>query len=70
MLIRYIEARQNKTKDKASYEKLIYTLFQPLEKAIEDFYNDEFEKINNDKICLFYDKYFKKHKNRQPFHDK
>ena len=65
LLIEYIENNKNKAKDKISYEKLIYILFQTLEEAIEDFYNDknEFEKINNDKNCLFYDKYFKKNTN-------
>ena len=65
LLIEYIENNRNKAKDKISYEKLIYILFQTLEEAIEDFYNDknEFEKINNDKNCLFYDKYFKKNTN-------
>ena len=65
LLIKYIENNRNKAKDKISYEKLIYILFQTLEEAIEDFYNDknEFEKINNDKNCLFYDKYFKKNTN-------
>ena len=62
LLIEYIEKNKNKAKDKISFEELIWVLFQPLEKAIEDFYNDkkEFEKINHDKDCLFYDKYFKK----------
>jgi hypothetical protein len=62
LLIEYIEKNKNKAKDKISYEELICVLFQPLEKAIEDFYNDkkEFEKINHDKECLFYDIYFKK----------
>ena len=65
LLIKYIKNNRNKAKDKISYEKLIYILFQTLEEAIEDFYNDknEFEKINNDKNCLFYDKYFKKNTN-------
>ena len=60
LLIKYIEKNKNKAKDKSSYEKLIYLLFQPLEKVIEDFYNDEIDNINKDKDCLFYDNYFKK----------
>ena len=65
LLIEYIENNKDKAKDKISYEKLIYVLFQTLEEAIEDFYNDknEFEKINKDQNCLFYDKYFKKKTN-------
>ena len=65
LLIDFIEKNKAKAKDKICYEKLIFVLFQPLEKAIEDFYNDEneFEKINQDKKCLFYDKYFKKETN-------
>ena len=65
LLIEYIENNKDKAKDKISYEKLICVLFQTLEEAIEDFYNDknEFEKISKDQNCLFYDKYFKKKTN-------
>ena len=65
ILIDFIEKNKNKVKDKKSYQKLIEILFQTLEKAVEDFYIDEneFEKINQDQICLFYDEYFKEQTN-------
>ena len=61
LLINYIENNKEKAKDKNIYEKLILFLNDKLENAFIDFYNDknEFERINNDKNCIFFDKYFK-----------
>jgi hypothetical protein len=62
LLINYIEKNKEKAKDKNIYEKLILFLNDKLENVFIDFYNDknEFERINNDKNCIFFDKYFKK----------
>ena len=64
LLINYIENNEKKAKNKDIYNKLILFLNDTLENAIVEFYEDknEFENINNDKRCLFFDEYFKKEK--------
>ena len=62
LLIEYILKNKNKNKDKEAYQELIFFLNNSLENAFLDFYDNknEFEKINKDEDCIFYDKFFKK----------
>ena len=59
-LIKYIEINEKRAKNKSAYNELISFLNDNLENAFISFYNDENElnKINNDKICILYDKSF------------
>ena len=62
LLIDYILKNKNKNKDKEAYQELIFFFNNNLENAFLDFYSNtnEFEKINNDEDCIFYDKFYKK----------
>ena len=62
LIINYIENNGQKTKDKFAYEKLISFLNDTVENIFIQFYKDkeQFDKINNDKKCIFYDETFKK----------
>jgi hypothetical protein len=62
LLIEYIEKNEKKAKDKKSYHELVVYLNNKLENAYIEFYcnKSEFDKLQNDKDCIFYDKYFKK----------
>lgn len=62
LLIEYIEKNEKKAKDKKTYHELIFYLNNKLEYAYYEFYDnkDEFDKLQSDKDCIFYDKYFKK----------
>ena len=62
LLIEYIEKNEKKAKDKKSYQELIIYFNKKLENAYIEFYDNknEFDKLQNDKDCIFYDKYFKK----------
>ena len=62
LLIEYIEKNEKKAKDKKSYHELLIYFNKKLENAYIDFYDNknEFDKLRNDKDCIFYDKYFKK----------
>ena len=62
LLIEYIEKNEKKAKDKKSYHELLIYLNNKLENAYIEFYGNknEFDKLQRDKDCIFYDKYFKK----------
>ena len=62
LLIEYIEKNEKKAKDKNSYHELLIYFNKKLENAYIEFYDNknEFDKLQNDKDCIFYDKYFKK----------
>lgn len=62
LLIDYIEKNEKKSKDNNAYKELINYLNDTFETAIINFYSDkaEFDKINQDEDCLFYDIFFKK----------
>lgn len=62
LIINYIEKNEKKAKDKIAYEKLILFLNNSVKEAFISFYNDknQLEIINKDKICIFFDDYFKK----------
>ena len=62
LLIEYIFKNENKNKDKEAYQELVFFLNNSLENAFLDFYENknEYERINNDEDCIFYDKFFKK----------
>jgi len=62
LLIEYIEKNEKKAKDKKSYHELLIFFNKRLENAYIEFYDNknEFDKLRNDKDCIFYDKYFKK----------
>ena len=62
LLIEYIEKNEKKAKDKKSYHELLIYLNNKLENAYIEFYGNksEFDKLQSDKDCIFYDKYFKK----------
>jgi hypothetical protein len=62
LIINYIENNEQKSKDKLAYEKLISFLNDTVENIFIQFYKDkeQFDKINNDKKCIFYDETFKK----------
>lgn len=62
LLIKYIEKNEKKAKDKKTYHELVIYLNNKLENAYLEFYDNksEFDKIQSDKDCIFYDKYFKK----------
>ena len=64
LLIKFIEKNESKAKNKEIYNKLILFLNNTLENAFIEFYEDkyEFELINNNRKCLFFDAYFKKQK--------
>jgi hypothetical protein len=61
LLIEYIEKNEKKAKDKKSYQELIIYFNKKLENAYIEFYDNknEFDKLQNDKDCIFFDKYFK-----------
>ena len=62
LLIEYIEKNEKKAKDKKSYHELLIYLNNKLENAYIEFYGNknEYDKLQRDKDCIFYDKYFKK----------
>ena len=62
LLIEYIFKNENQNKDKEAYQEIVFFLNNSLENAFLDFYENknEFERINNDEDCIFYDKFFKK----------
>jgi len=62
LLIEYIEKNEKKAKDKKSYHELVIYFNNKLENAYIEFYDNknEFDKLQNDKDCIFYDKYFRK----------
>jgi hypothetical protein len=62
LLIDYIEKNEKKSKDNNAYKELINYLNDTFETVIISFYSDkvEFDKINQDEDCLFYDIFFKK----------
>ena len=64
LIINYIEKNEKRAKNKDVYNNLVSFLNNTLENAFVEFYEDknEFEKINNDKKCLFFDEYFRKEK--------
>ena len=61
LIIKFIEENENKAVDKDSYNQLIKFLNENLEETIIQFYNDEneFKKINSDKKCIYFDKFYK-----------
>ena len=62
LIIQYIEKNEKKSRDKNVYKELINYLNDTLENAIIDFYENknEFNKINQDEDCIFYNNFFKK----------
>lgn len=62
LLIKYIESNETNTKDKLFYNELINFLNDSVESELVKFYSNknEFENINKDLKCPFFDKYFKK----------
>ena len=62
LLIKYIEENKNFAKNGIIYKELIKVLNEYVEAELINFYNDkdQFEIINKDSKCLFYDYYFKK----------
>jgi len=62
LIIQYIEKNEKKSRDLNIYKELINYLNDTLENAIIDFYENknEFNKINQDEDCIFYDNFFKK----------
>ena len=61
LLIRYIEAKKELTKDKEAYIDLINFLNNSVEEELIIFYNDKLEYVNlvNDVKCRLFDKHFK-----------
>ena len=61
LLIKYIEKNEKKAKDKKLYSELITFMNSSIEDELITFYNDnkEFENINKDIKCQFFDKNFK-----------
>ena len=61
LIIKYIENNENKSKDKIIYKQMMDCLNNKLEDAFIEFYNDknESKRLQNDNLCIFYDKYFK-----------
>ena len=61
LLIRYIEANKELTKDKEAYIDLINFLNNSVEEELIIFYNDKLEYVNlvNDVKCRVFDKHFK-----------
>ena len=61
LLIRYIEANKELTKDKEAYIDLINFLNNSVEEELIIFYNDKLEYVNlvNDVNCRLFDKHFK-----------
>ena len=61
LLIRYIEANKELTKDKEAYIDLINFLNNSVEEELIIFYNDKLEYVNlvNDVKCRLFDKHFK-----------
>ena len=61
LLIRYIEANKELTKDKEAYIDLINFLNNSVEQELIIFYNDKLEYVNlvNDVKCRLFDKHFK-----------
>ena len=62
LIIKYIEKNEAKSKDKYIYSQLISFLNDSVENELIKFYKnkEEFQSINKDSKCLFYDQYFKK----------
>ena len=61
LLIKYIENHEETAKDKMTYIELINFLNNTVESELMKFYRNktEFESINKDAKCLFFDKYYK-----------
>ena len=61
LLIKYIENHEEIAKDKITYIELINFLNNTVESELMKFYRNktEFESINKDAKCLFFDKYYK-----------
>ena len=61
LIIKYIENNENKSRDKKIYKQMMDCLNNKLEDAFIEFYNDknESKRLQNDNLCIFYDKYFK-----------
>lgn len=61
LIIKYLENNENKSKDKIIYRQMMDSLNNKLEAAFIEFYNDknESKRLQNDNLCIFYDKYFK-----------
>ena len=61
ILIQYIENNETKAKDKIIYRKLMHFINDSVENVLINFYEneEEFKKLNNDPLCLFYDRYLK-----------
>ena len=61
LLIRYIEANKELTKDKEAYIDLINFMNNSVEEELIIFYNDKLEYVNlvNDVKCRLFDKHFK-----------
>ena len=63
LIINYIENNRKNAEDKNAYEELLSFLNETtLEEAFIKFYEDkkEFENINKNKKCIYFDKFFKK----------
>ena len=60
LLIRYIEAKKELTKDKEAYIDLINFLNNSVEEELIIFYSDKLEYVNlvNDVKCILFDKHF------------
>ena len=60
LIIKYIETNKNIAKDKCFYSELVNFLTDTVENQLIKFYRNkkEFEFINKDNKCLFFDKYF------------
>ena len=61
LIIKYIEENKTMAKDKKVYMELIKFLNENVEITLINFYKDnsQFEMINSDSKCQFYDTYFK-----------
>ena len=60
-VIKYIEKNEEIAKDKITYIELINFLTNTVEDELIKFYRNitEFESINKDPKCLFFDKYYR-----------
>ena len=66
LIINYIENNRKNAEDKNAYEELLSFLNETtLEEAFIKFYEDkkQFENINKNKKCIYFDKFFKKETN-------
>ena len=66
LIINYIENNRKNAEDKNAYEELLSFLNETtLEEAFIKFYEDkkEFDNINKNKKCIYFDKFFKKETN-------